>query len=344
MDPLISVIIPIYNMEAYLARCLDSVLGNTYRNLEIICVDDGSKDRSLEILWEYGARDSRVLVISKENGGVSSARNAGLERVTGDFVCFIDPDDFVHPKFFELLLFAQIQNDVDFVIGGFRNVEEKDLPVDYPDISFAPGTVFPADCRSVFKQHDLGAYCWGRLYRADLVRNVRFREDISYAEDTLFVTRVWECHKALKAVELRSELYYYFHRKDSLATSAGIAEQAKSAIILAQKALECSENEPIYLDRAVKFCLDKRNLAAYILLNRDISKKCGFLLRSCWKRVRKSDLYSFKEKLLYMGCIFVPRVYWLYRVITQPFMLHWEQVERKKRREDRRKGKVSDAA
>ena len=342
MSPLISVILPIYNMESYLPRCLDSILANTYQNLEILCVDDGSKDRSLEILRQYAENDSRIVVIAKENGGVSAARNTGLDHMTGDFACFIDPDDFVHPKYFELLLSAQIQNDVDLVIGGFRNVEEKDLPVEYPDISFAPDMVFPVDCKSVFKQHDLGAYCWGRLYRADLVQDVRFREDVSYAEDTLFVTQVSECHRAMKAAELRAEVYFCFHRKGSLATSAGIEKQAKPAIILAQKAMECPENEPIYLDRAIKFCLDKRNLSAYILLNRDISKKCGSLLRSCWKRMQKSNLYTFKEKLLFTGFIFIPRLYWLYRVITQPFMLHWERVQRKKRREEKRKRKASD--
>ena len=85
-EPLISVVIPVYNMEQYLARCLDSVLNNTYRNLEVLCVDDGSRDRSLEILREYEKRDSRIIVIAKENGGVSSARNAGLDRMTGELV------------------------------------------------------------------------------------------------------------------------------------------------------------------------------------------------------------------------------------------------------------------
>ena len=78
MSPLISVILPIYNMESYLPRCLDSILGNTYQNLEILCVDDGSKDRSLEILRQYAEKDSRIVVITKESSGVSSTRNAGL--------------------------------------------------------------------------------------------------------------------------------------------------------------------------------------------------------------------------------------------------------------------------
>ena len=103
---LISVIIPIYNMEQYLERCLDSVLNNTYRNLEIICVDDGSTDSSLEILRRWEEKDPRIVVITKENGGVSSARNAGLDRMAGDYVSFVVSDEFVHPQYFEALLFA----------------------------------------------------------------------------------------------------------------------------------------------------------------------------------------------------------------------------------------------
>ena len=129
MKPLISVILPIYNMELYLERCLDSILGSSYHNLEIICVDDGSKDGSLEILRRYEAADPRVIVIAKENGGVSSARNAGLDRMTGAFVSFIDPDDFIHPRYFELLFRTLTEANADISICGFRRVEDKDLPL-----------------------------------------------------------------------------------------------------------------------------------------------------------------------------------------------------------------------
>ena len=103
MDPTVSVIIPVYNMESYLERCLDSVLNNTYRNLEVICVDDGSTDGSLQILRRYEQTDKRIVVITKENGGVSSARNTGLDHASGNFVSFVDPDDLLHPQHYELM-------------------------------------------------------------------------------------------------------------------------------------------------------------------------------------------------------------------------------------------------
>ena len=100
----ISVIVPVYEVEPYLRKCLDSVVNQTYQNLEIILVDDGSPDKCPAICDEYAARDERIQVIHKENGGVASARNAGLERVTGDYIGWVDSDDWIETDMFEYLL------------------------------------------------------------------------------------------------------------------------------------------------------------------------------------------------------------------------------------------------
>ncbi|MBR4607518.1 MAG: glycosyltransferase family 2 protein, partial [Lachnospiraceae bacterium] len=115
-DNLISVIIPVYNSENYLARCLYSILNNTYQEIEIICVNDGSTDESVQILAEYVKKDNRISIINKENGGLSSARNAGMKKCKGKYVTFIDSDDWVHPQYFEFLLFAMQKYDSDAVI------------------------------------------------------------------------------------------------------------------------------------------------------------------------------------------------------------------------------------
>ena len=95
MEKLVSVIIPAYNIERYISRCLDSIMAQTYNNLEIIVIDDGSKDQTAEILDDYQKRDSRIIVVHKENGGVSSARNNGLDIATGDYISFVDGDDLI---------------------------------------------------------------------------------------------------------------------------------------------------------------------------------------------------------------------------------------------------------
>lgn len=108
-SPLISVIVPVYKVEEYLARCVDSILGQTYRNLEILLVDDGSPDRCGEICEEYAARDTRIRVIHKENGGLSSARNAAIDVAQGEYLGFVDSDDWIEPETYEALLEMALQ-------------------------------------------------------------------------------------------------------------------------------------------------------------------------------------------------------------------------------------------
>ena len=116
----ISVIIPVYNTAPYLKRCLDSVLGSTYRNLEVICVNDGSTDESLSILEHYQELDDRIVVINQNNRGLSAARNTGMAKATGEFLSFVDSDDWVHPQMFELLRNAM---DEDVTMAACANKE-----------------------------------------------------------------------------------------------------------------------------------------------------------------------------------------------------------------------------
>ena len=103
MEPKVSIIIPVYNVEPFLARCLDSVVGQTLRGIEIICVDDGSPDRSIDILNRYAAQDDRIRVISQENRGLGGARNRGFDAATGEFILFVDSDDWIDPAYCERL-------------------------------------------------------------------------------------------------------------------------------------------------------------------------------------------------------------------------------------------------
>lgn len=186
MEPLISVIIPIYNMEHYLARCLDSVISNSYSQLELLCVDDGSTDSSLELLHRYAEKDSRIHIIAKENGGVASARNIGIERSQGEYLAFIDPDDFIHPQYFELLMAALRASDSDYAICDVRQVFDVDLPLKMEHL-----TLFPENLKElvVYNAFTYGIYfscCYARLIRKELVSSLRFNEAFRIGEDTLF--------------------------------------------------------------------------------------------------------------------------------------------------------------
>ncbi len=116
MDPLISVLIPAYNIENRIGICLDSVLDNSYKNLEIICINDGSTDRTLEILTAYSNKDSRIHVVSQENKGVSYTRNELLHRASGEYIAYIDGDDVVHRQYFEVSLNTALTTNADVVM------------------------------------------------------------------------------------------------------------------------------------------------------------------------------------------------------------------------------------
>ena len=338
MDPLISIIIPIYNMEAYLGRCLDSVLNNTYRNLELLCVDDGSTDGSLAILRAYAENDARIIVISKENGGVSSARNAALERVRGEYVTFVDPDDYVHPQYIALLLQTiKACGGASIAICDYRTFEETDDPIPTEQIPFDENELSIVNCEHFFKDHKLRSYCGGRLISAGIIGELRFREDLSYSEDSVFIAELAEQTPVFRCVLNPNALYFYFQREDSLVKQVDTAGRMKAARAFAEKALLASEKEQFFLDQAVKRCLSTRYLTAHILPDKTIVRECNQLLRSCRKRIGSTKVYSGKEKLITTAFISIPGLYWLYRSITEPNMWKWEKVERKKRRMDRKK-------
>ena len=117
---LISVIVPVYNVERYLRRCVDSILHQTYRNLEVLLVDDGSTDASGAICDEYAAQEERVTAVHQKNGGLSAARNAGLERAQGTYLCFVDSDDFLNSRMLETLCRDLQEQDADVAVVGFR--------------------------------------------------------------------------------------------------------------------------------------------------------------------------------------------------------------------------------
>ena len=131
---LISVIVPVYNIEDYIAQCIESILKQTYSNLEILLVNDGSTDCCPEICDRYAGLDSRIQVIHKSNGGLSSARNSGLNQACGEYIAFIDGDDFIHPEMLEDLYFALKDCDADMSVCNLQYVDENGNPIrEYPN-------------------------------------------------------------------------------------------------------------------------------------------------------------------------------------------------------------------
>lgn len=184
----VSVIVPVYNAEKYLDRCLKSILGQTYRSLEILLIDDGSTDSSLEIMNDYARQDSRIRVFHKKNGGVSSARNLGLEMMGGEYCTFVDSDDYVSEAYVERLILGMKERKADLAMCLHQSV----TPGEASLISSKTGkprhiqvTLSELSYWDKTDSFDL-RYCWGACYRRSLVSQIRFDESLFVGEDLLF--------------------------------------------------------------------------------------------------------------------------------------------------------------
>lgn len=310
----ISVIVPIYNAELYLDRCLKSIINNTYRNLEIICINDGSTDTSLNILESYKENDSRIIVISQENRGVSSARNKGLEIATGEYISFVDADDMIHPKFFTCLMSIMIESDADIVIGGYSR-----------ELKYGTEQKIVAESlsRAQFMQRkDCKTLVWGRIYKKNII-TIRFDER-SKIEDADFNAALISINEKLKIMYTRVPLYFYFFRAGSLVSKIDGRVCMTLGKRLYKYALQEKDNE---LKQAFVIDSIKRLLAAeyeYRLINeREKSKQCCILEKRSLKLI-----YSYKEKVKYGILICFPQLYRLFRIINDPTIKEWEKIQR----------------
>lgn len=209
----ISVVIPVYNVEKYLERCLDSIVGQSYANLQIIVVDDGSTDSSKDILKKYN--DSRILFLSKKNGGLSSARNFGLEYVEGEYVSFVDSDDWIDLKMFELMVFAAEKNDADIVTVFEKCVCNSGITQKNDLAKNADKVFIGEDCASQLFCNKIPSYSWGKLFKTSLffTYGICFPVGENY-EDV--ATNYILFSKCKTLVVINKQLYYYYMRSNSI--------------------------------------------------------------------------------------------------------------------------------
>lgn len=212
----ISIIIPVYNVEKYLDDCLKSIVTQTYKNLEIILINDGSTDNSLKICYEYEKIDERIIVINNRNHGVSYSRNKGIDIATGKYIVFVDSDDIVDKNYIFELVNANKEDDYDIVVSNFKNVfigddkqNKSTIKYNIIDINLLNGKFFD----DYYYIKSVLTTPWGKLFKRKIINknNIRFPVEISSGEDYIFNMQYYKFVKQYKYINVY--LYIYFHRK-----------------------------------------------------------------------------------------------------------------------------------
>lgn len=259
ITPLISVIIPIYNVEKYLRRCLDSVVGQTFKDMEILCVDDESTDGSLVILEEFAAKDSRIKIIQKENGGVSSARNAGMRVAKGEYIGFLDSDDWIDLDFYEKLYAAAKKYDADSACASIKRPHASGRVRD--KVIFDKEELLKTAVKK-YRKHDIPRFCyvWNKIYRrSELERQgLIFKEGVLF-EDIYFTIRFLYFSGSM--VTVPGIIYHYWVNPNSITRTPNDKHQRD---ILAARAdfinfsikhnVICDERWYVKAKKIYKFC------------------------------------------------------------------------------------------
>ena len=207
----ISIIVPVYDVEKYLKKCVDSILNQTFKDFELILVDDGSPDNSGAICDQYAEKDSRVRVIHKENGGLSDARNAGIEVARGKYLGFVDSDDFVNEDMYKQLYTSIIENNADLSICGIFDLYEGKTPIKKTEKKLLLNR--NEAMIMIFHGNEISVHAYNKLYKKEIFESLRYPVG-KYHEDSYIIVNVLDRCKKI-AINTK-QMYYYYHRDGSI--------------------------------------------------------------------------------------------------------------------------------
>ena len=309
-EPMVSVIVPIYNVEKYLKRCIDSILNQTYKNLEIILVDDGSPDKCPEICDEYAKSDKRIKVIHKQNAGVSAARNDGLAIAQGDLIGFVDPDDYIVSEMYECMVNSIETYSSDMVVCGYDYIDENgNVTRPYKVKSDEKLTQKQFVSMQVDMPPTVRHVVWNKLFRKSLFNGIRFPEKMHSSEDVYvlcsYVKKITGC------VFIHKPLYKNLVRSGS-ATHGGLSVES---LALSFKAHNKMHTEAIFLypdlkNHSLAFLLD-----VCTLKYNEAKSKVAAMDESEQKKYRcyLNDMKSFIKKYAWRGLL-NGEIYWKTRI------------------------------
>ncbi|MCU7212133.1 glycosyltransferase family 2 protein [Turicibacter sanguinis] len=312
----ISIIVPIYNVEKYLSKCVDSILNQSFKDFELILVNDGSTDESGKICDAYSLKDKRIKVIHQSNKGVGSARNVGINCAIGEYIAFIDPDDYIHENMYEILYKASIKDEADIVICNFYLVDEQtEMLLDSkPSIKGIFDSIQSGiDClKDFYRLDDYYILPWNKLYKKNLFNNIYFPEGLIY-EDEYIAHKLF--FKSKNVVCLKECYYYYLQRKSSILGSSSNIKKADKILAKLDRIKFYKEHNLINL----MYRANKDFVDLYFWSYECIQKEVGYnheklkemrkLYRKNFRLFSQGVYISFNHKLI-LGLFYVsPRLY-----------------------------------
>ncbi len=316
------IIVPVYNVEQYLERCIRSIMENSYKDLEIICVNDGSRDRCLDILGRLADEDARILIVNQRNQGVQTARNNGIKAATGEYIAFVDSDDWIHPQYFQSLLTCMEQTGADISVCGCQEFEKNEEVVitDSSDIPY-----HKLSGKQFFNSYYARHMCWGRLYRKKDIENIGFISKVRMADDTLFNLSVVSRFKNPVVYGTDIPLYYYFQRPNSIVKTATY----EKTIDLADWTVENYKTDVQHVwswmltMQAMKMALSFR-YGARLYEDQKAVMHAERMLQKLLVMMKQSHLISRKDILLHAVMIRFPGMYRYFCIKDDSTMKIWE--------------------
>ena len=293
---LISIIVPAYNVKKYICRCLNSIISQTYKNLEIIVVDDGSIDESGKICDEFARKDKRIKVIHKENGGLSDARNIGIDESSGEYLAFVDSDDYIRNDYIEVLLDAITKKDADIAICNYIKIPENKK---YVKIRNKTEKLICYNSNQMLrnwhgKYKHIETVAWNKLYRAFLFKEKEIKYPVGYYNEDVQTTHLL-VKNSKKIVITNQILYYYVQRKDSIMGT--ITRKKVDDALVSQNIRLCffenNQYEDAYNRLLIKFL--KYCILMYVINNDDKIKETVYLQFVEKKKYLKN--FSFSDAL-----------------------------------------------
>ena len=287
MTPIVSIIVPIYNMEKYLDNCLKSIVNQSYKNIQVILINDGSKDKSEQIAKKYQENDSRIILINKENSGVSSSRNMGIDLANGKYIIFVDADDYIEPKMIEIMVNEINKSNVGLIQCFFKKVKDDNIKLGdvnkYDKIEYTKQEAIRSIIYRKNTELKLNRAIWGKIYFTDIIKanNIKFKEDIYMFEDGFFNLQYLKYIDNIKI--LTTELYAY-RQTNTSATKKFDENRARQSSLILKNLNQYVKQENI------NYANDEINLFACEMLS-------GIIAKQIFNKSNKANYYQKREKL-----------------------------------------------